>query len=299
MSKKVFLKEQSLAEKDPIFQQAVAAWENMTEQLSGKRKNFAQLPTEQKISITRQFLKPAMKTGYLVHPKTGQKFPILKEAAVRTVVDEFGNETPDTGQSFKKPNPEKIKETQKRLNVIRGIEMGVEAHGLQLPPNTDLNKMSLDQLETLRQSLLKQREQQVNQSATQLTTQGKTQGNVNGENITISSPGNVTATKNKFIPGMLNPQSQQDNVNITQSQQNTVKSEPLVTADDGTSYTKDQMDSMLNKLKEFDNKLKPVSEQKNIAKFLKCLSEKNYSKANKYLKIVVQNKLKNLFLKEI
>ena len=78
-----------------------------------------------------------------------------------------------------------------------------------------------------------------------------------------------------------------------------VQAQPLVTADDGTSYTKDEMDDLLNNLKEFDKTLKPVSEHKNIAKFLKCLSEKNYSKANKYLNVVVQNKLKNLFLEEI
>jgi hypothetical protein len=40
-------------------------------------------------------------------------------------------------------------------------------------------------------------------------------------------------------------------------------------------------------------------ENNNIAKFLKCLSEKDYSKANKYLKTIVDNKINRNVLKNI
>jgi hypothetical protein len=40
-------------------------------------------------------------------------------------------------------------------------------------------------------------------------------------------------------------------------------------------------------------------ENNNIAKFLKCLSEKDYSKANKYLKTIVNNKINRSVLKNI
>jgi len=40
-------------------------------------------------------------------------------------------------------------------------------------------------------------------------------------------------------------------------------------------------------------------EKTNIAKFLKCLSEKNYSKANKYLKAIVENKVKKNIMRGI
>ena len=42
-----------------------------------------------------------------------------------------------------------------------------------------------------------------------------------------------------------------------------------------------------------------VNEKTNIAKFLKCLSEKDYSKANKYLKTIVDNKINRNVLKNI
>ena len=88
-----------------------------------------------------------------------------------------------------------------RIKLIKGIEMGVQAYGLKLPPNTDLDSMSLEQLEALRQVLLKQRAEQVNNAASQVTAQGKTTGNVNGEQISVSGPGNATATSSRFIPG--------------------------------------------------------------------------------------------------
>jgi hypothetical protein len=40
-------------------------------------------------------------------------------------------------------------------------------------------------------------------------------------------------------------------------------------------------------------------EKTNIAKFLKCLSEKNYSKANRYLKAIVENKVKKNIMRGI
>jgi hypothetical protein len=40
-------------------------------------------------------------------------------------------------------------------------------------------------------------------------------------------------------------------------------------------------------------------EKTNIAKFLKCLSDKNYSKANKYLKAIVENKVKKNIMRGI
>ena len=40
-------------------------------------------------------------------------------------------------------------------------------------------------------------------------------------------------------------------------------------------------------------------EKTNIAKFLKCLSEKDYSKANKYLKAIVENKVKKNIMRGI
>lgn len=89
----------------------------------------------------------------------------------------------------------------RRIQLIKGIEMGVLAYGLQLPPNTDLDSMNLEQLEALRQNLLKQRAEQVNRAASQVSAQGKTEGTVNGERISVSSPGNATATSTRYIPG--------------------------------------------------------------------------------------------------
>jgi len=101
-----------------------------------------------------------------------------------------------------------------------------------------------------------------------------------------------------------------------------VQAQPLVTADDGTSYTVDQIKSMIGDVtKSFDQdeqesddegweevgepETENVTDQYtsttseaqykesvNIAKFLKSLSEKNYSLANKYLKNIVENKIK-------
>jgi len=119
------------------------------------------------------------------------------------------------------------------------------------------------------------------------------------------------------------------NVTNTQSQ-----TQPLVTSDDGTSYTADDIKKMINDLKmepvasadneqndeeneekdsgweevgtaERENvtdqakKISTVAEKHNIAKFLKCLSEKNYSLANKYLSNIIKNKVKSKISGEI
>jgi hypothetical protein len=119
------------------------------------------------------------------------------------------------------------------------------------------------------------------------------------------------------------------NVTNTQSQ-----TQPLVTSDDGTSYTADDIKKMINDLKmepvaSADNDqndeekededsgweevgtpekenvtsqaktISTVAEKYNIAKFLKCLSEKNYSLANKYLSNIIKNKVKSKISGEI
>lgn len=103
-----------------------------------------------------------------------------------------------------------------------------------------------------------------------------------------------------------------------------VQVQPLVTADDGTSYTPDQIENMIknvtttalaspdqddqeeegwqevgepeveNVTGEYNSTTSEAQykESINIAKFLKSLSEKNYSLANKYLKNIVENKIK-------
>jgi len=123
------------------------------------------------------------------------------------------------------------------------------------------------------------------------------------------------------------------NVTNTQSQ-----TQPLVTSDDGSSYTVDQIKQMIDGLKmeplaasdsEMSNDqndeekededsgweevgtpekenvtsqaktISTVAEKRNIAKFLKYLSEKNYSVANKYLSNIIQNKVKSKISGEI
>ena len=124
----------------------------------------------------------------------------------------------------------------------------------------------------------------------------------------------------------------------TQVVPNAVQTQPLATSDDGSSYTVDQIKQMIDGLKmeplaasdsEMSNDqndeenededsgweevgtpekenvtsqaktISTVAEKYNIAKFLKCLSEKNYSLANKYLSNIIQNKVKSKISGEI
>jgi hypothetical protein len=124
----------------------------------------------------------------------------------------------------------------------------------------------------------------------------------------------------------------------TQVVPNAVQTQPLATSDDGSSYTVDQIKQMIDGLKmeplaasdsEMSNDqndeekededsgweevgtpekenvtsqaktISTVAEKYNIAKFLKCLSEKNYSLANKYLSNIIKNKVKSKISGEI
>jgi hypothetical protein len=110
----------------------------------------------------------------------------------------------------------------------------------------------------------------------------------------------------------------------TQVVPNAVQTQPLVTSDDGSSYTVDQIRQMIDALKmeplaasdsemsndqndEEENEddtskkksISTVAEKRNIAKFLKYLAEKNYSVANKYLTNIIENKVKRKISGEI
>jgi hypothetical protein len=108
-----------------------------------------------------------------------------------------------------------------------------------------------------------------------------------------------------------------------QSSQQSSQQEQPETEDNGTQvgeterenvtdqYTSDEssdnedLDAAFERLKSIYLKTKseqeetPVTEKTNIAYFLKCLSEKNYAKANKYLNNIMQYKIKKTILKEI
>jgi hypothetical protein len=102
-----------------------------------------------------------------------------------------------------------------------------------------------------------------------------------------------------------------EEVEISTTQQ-TVTQEPLVTDDSGQSYTYDEIKSMIDNLKtqsvpasdqemseDEEVDLSKIQENKNIAYFLKCLSEKNYSNANKYMCKIVESKFKSKLKKVI
>jgi hypothetical protein len=251
---------------------------------------------------------------------------VLLKEAVRSVDSSSGA-----------PSAEKRKTAQERLKLHRALELTAQAHGLTLPYNNNGEIPDLQTLNKIKDDFKKQIVDKTNAAGQQLQQQGKTQGTVDGRQVNVNPDGSVTSsfkgnvkpnsqitqqptTVQPSAPAPVTqqpttqpapqaapaPQPEADDESGYEEVETTqetipanVQAQPLVTADDGTSYTKDEMDDLLNNLKEFDKTLKPVSEHKNIAKFLKCLSEKNYSKANKYLNVVVQNKLKNLFLEEI
>jgi hypothetical protein len=77
LTKNIFIEQQhsttipnSPAENDPNWVAAKNTWEKYT------GKQFYSLSETQRNSVSRNFLKPAAQTGYLVDPRNGKKIPI-------------------------------------------------------------------------------------------------------------------------------------------------------------------------------------------------------------------------------
>jgi hypothetical protein len=138
-------------------------------------------------------------------------------------------------------------------------------------------------------------QQPVQQATTQQTTTQQPVQQATTQQTTTQQP--VQQTSNQNV-------DDGETEEIQTIQQSNTQVQPLVTSDDGEGYTADEIEKMINSVtttalaspdqdeeENFKNK-STVSEKRNIAKFLKFLSEKNYAVANKYLKNIVQNKIK-------
>jgi hypothetical protein len=88
---------ESEAEKDPKWVAAKTAWEKKT------GKSFNSLPTNQKISISQNFLKPAAESGFLVNPATNERTPINQNQAASPTTAELQNRTQELQQASSAP----------------------------------------------------------------------------------------------------------------------------------------------------------------------------------------------------
>lgn len=237
---------------------------------------------------------------------------ILNEAVRSIEVDENGNQIPSgTG---KMPSAETLNATRERLKqqraqeiinqrnsmVKQGIPMGSNVY---TTPNGSVSTQPVaNQTTQPVVNVVKQSAQQANQEGAEETAQQMNQDVDNGESEVVSqevigSRPALTATNGT------------ENFDGT-----TVTSGPVVASDeefeqneeeDADGWTEVGEPEVENVTDEYETEETPAQhvsvklEKNNISKFLKHLSEKNYSSAHKYLKAILEYKIKNNISKRI
>jgi hypothetical protein len=247
----------SEAEKDPKWVSARNAWEQHT------GKKFNDMPTNQKISISRNVLKPAAQKGYLENPRTKERIPIE------------GSTAQPQAQQTSTPTPSVATPTQNTSPIVGRAD-----------PSTSQGQAAIA----------------TNQQQIQQNTQATQQAGAN------QSAASAASLQNLQGGGRTQPAQP----SAPQQAQQPSTQEPLVTDDSGQSYTYDDIKSMIDNIKtqsvpasdeemseDEEVDLSKIQENKNIAYFLKCLSEKNYSDANKYMCKIVESKFKSKLKKVI
>ena len=284
----------SQAEKDPKWMQAKSAWENMT------GKKLDQMPANQKISISQNVLKPAAQKGYLENPRTKERTPISGgESAAQSVP----TTTPAPQQPAAQPAPVSQPATQAapvapaapqpaqqpQADDESGYEE-VETTQETIPANVqaqplvtadDGTSYTVDQIKNMIGDVTKsfdQDEQESDDEGWEEMGSSDDKENVTDKYETVIS-GNTTTIRPKNLKEPFEDQDDQEE----EGWQEVGEPETENVTDQYTSTTSEAQ----------------YKESVNIAKFLKSLSEKNYSLANKYLKNIVENKIKRKISGEI
>lgn len=240
---------------------------------------------------------------------------VLGEAVKPVEVDENGNESADTGAAGNMPNAETLKATRERLKqqraqdvinqrnsmVNQGIPMGSNIYAT---PNGSVSTQPVANQTTQPVSnVVKQAAQQASQEGTEETAQQMNQevdndeGEVVSQEVIGSRPAYTATNGTENFDGT------------------TVTSGPVVASDEEFEQNEEEEDAdgwtevgepeVENVTDEYETEETPAQygsvklEKINISKFLKHLSEKNYSSAHKYLKAILEYKVKNNISKRI